>query len=195
LTTPVGPLPSFFVTVQVQVSTNGKRQLTAENLYLQPDGTTTQDCHSAAQYILQGDQLLLNGVPISTDRGVAEELFVVNNPVGSITTTFIMNGTNVVWMNSNFDGNAARFARSSTGEIRSYFIGPLPASSTLVDLVPADISICPSQSSSGLSTLSSSISRTTSVQGSSSVQETSSVQKSSSVPESSLIPVSASIHR
>jgi hypothetical protein len=86
----------------------------------------TSDCSLATPFIFDHGTLSSGGQLISTDPGVTYQPFAVNPDVGSITTTFAVEGNTLVWYNESFVNNYADSCQDTGGQVWVIFDGNPP---------------------------------------------------------------------
>jgi hypothetical protein len=92
--------------------------------YVGSGGISTPNCNTAAVYIVYKEQLFVGGQLISTNPGTLyQPLSVSGGGVGTITTTFAIDGNNfLTWQNLNFTNGEAYFCEQGT-QINALFDG------------------------------------------------------------------------
>ena len=138
---------SFILSMTFQKQVNGlvKRQ----SAYLAGSGQATDSCSNAVVYNLVNGQLFANstagGQQFSADAGVHYSNFTPSATPGSVTTTFSVDAqNNLLWSNTNFYNNQARFCVMPDNTLVAVFDDPViaPASCNFVSLSLNRVSTC-----------------------------------------------------
>lgn len=103
--------------LEVQFGSAPTRKRTAQGpFYLTADGNTTIDSTQATQYtIISGQLSSTNGRYISTTPGTLNQPFAVLSTLESISTTFAVQNSGLVWSNSAFDNGVVTFFSTPAG--------------------------------------------------------------------------------
>jgi hypothetical protein len=125
-----------------------KRQ--SSTVFLNIDGASNaQNCSMASSLSLTDNELSFGSQMISTDPGVAFQLFQGSPVVLSITRTFLVINGSLQWQSPFFAGGQAIFCIVPSGQIYVEFQGPTdpayPANCTAIQLgaIPCEFSFRP----------------------------------------------------
>ena len=138
---------SFILSMTLQRPGNGhiKRQTN----YLMGSGQATDSCAGAVVYSLVNGQLFANSSSgsqqFSTDPGIQYANFTPSSAPGSLTNTFSVDSqNNLLWSNSNFYNNQARFCVMPDDTLVSVFDDPAvaPSDCNFVFLSLTRVSTC-----------------------------------------------------
>ncbi len=113
----------------------GDGHMKRQNAYLAGSGQATDSCAGAVVYSLINGQLYANSSSgsqlFSTDPGIQYANFTPSSSPGSLTTTFSVDTqNNLLWSNSNFYNNQARFCVMPDSSLISVFANPAVAPDT-----------------------------------------------------------------
>jgi hypothetical protein len=123
-----------FYMIDITVNRNGRflRKRQSGGGYVSGTGQAVNSCMSAVVYNLINGQLFANtstaATQFGTDVGVQYANFTPSANPGSLTTVFSVDSqNNLLWGNTAFYNNAARFCVLSDGTIVAVFIDPTQA--------------------------------------------------------------------
>ena len=131
------------------VQRSGNGHIKRQNAYLMGSGQATDSCAGAVVYSLINGQLFANSSTstqqFSTDPGVQYANFTPSSAPGSVTSTFSVDSqNNLLWSNSNFYNNQARFCVMPDDSLISVFDNPevAPSDCNFVFLSLTRVSTC-----------------------------------------------------
>lgn len=137
--------------IDININANGRflRKRQSGSGYVGGTGQAVNTCTSAVVYNLVNGQLFANTSTVSTqfgtDVGVQYANFTPSVNPGALTTVFSVDSqNNLLWGNTAFYNNAARFCVLSDGTIVAVFIDPTqaPAGCLFVALSMTRVSSC-----------------------------------------------------
>lgn len=117
-----------------------RRQTPAEG-YITLGGKGTEACHSSALCFLDGEGRLSadNGTIYSTDADIISQPFAPSSSIGSIATTWQLEGGLLQWINASFSNNAASLCIDTISDTVEVYFLTIPSSSC----IPIALSIAP----------------------------------------------------
>lgn len=129
-------------TIEGRVERLSKRQT---NIFVNPNGTTGEQCTNSGSYVLISDQLYVNAALITANITTLGYGLLTASASGNITGGFSLDSNdNLQWSNPGFTNGQASFCWAANGLVEAVYIqGDQPADCESITLSKIPATVCP----------------------------------------------------